>query len=435
MDKIIAQQALEMALKAGAENARVVLTESSINTYSLLDGELERLQHSLSSSLYFQLYADGRYGTFSTNRMEIGDFEKYLKEAVASTRLLAPDTCRALPDPKYYFKGDPTDLNQCDSSYQAISPDTKMDLLGKLAGEIDRSDKRIISVSNEYEDFKEEVYTVDSQGFSGETSQTLFSLSTECSVKGRGDVRPQNFWYDSTMFFDSLPLGCGKIALERTLSMLGAKKIRSGKYHVILDRTVASKMVSPILSALSGGAIQQRNSFLLDSLGKQVLTEKLTITDTPHTPGLMGSRWFDSEGLPTHQTNIVEKGVPQMYFLTTYFANKLGLAPTVESASVPNLAPFGASSAQEMIRSIGRGIFITGFNGGNSNGATGDFSFGIEGYLFENGVITHPIKEMNMTGNIVSLWNSVTNIGTDYRECSRWRIPSLSFENVDLSGM
>ena len=435
MDKLIVQQALEMALRAGADQARVVLTESSLNTYSLLDGELERLQHSLSSSLYFQLYVDGRYGTFSTNRMEPGDFDKYLREAVESTRLLAPDPCRTLPQKELYFEGEAADLQQDDPTYDNIAPEAKRELLEKLGTEIDRSDKRIISVANEYEDYRERCLTIDSQGFCGETSGTLFSLSTECSVKGKGDVRPQNFWYDSTMFFDTLPLGCGKIALERTLGMLGAKKIRSGKYHVILDRTVASKVVSPIFTALSGGAIQQKNSFLLDSIGKNLLGEKLTITDTPHLPGLMGSRWFDSEGLATKGQDIIRAGAPQTYFLTTYFANKLGLAPTVESVSVPNLKPSGAASAEEMMATIGRGILITGFNGGNTNGATGDFSFGIEGYLFENGVITHPIKEMNMTGNIVSLWNSVTNIGTDYRECSRWRIPSISFENVDLSGM
>ena len=435
MDKIIAQQALEMALKAGAEKARVVLTESSLNTYSLLDGELERLQHSLSSSLYFQLFVDGKYGTFSTNRMEPGDFAKYLHEAVESTKLLAPDTCRTLPDPKFYFRGEAQDLGQFDPSYYQISPDSKRELLEKLGEEIDRSDKRIISVSNEYEDYRENVYTVDSQGFSGETGQTLFSLSTECSVKGRGDVRPQNFWYDSTMFFETLPLGCGKIALERTLGMLGAKKVRSGKYHVVIDRTVASRVVSPIFSALSGGAIQQKNSFLLDSIGKKVLSEKLTITDTPHLPGLMGSRWFDSEGLATTQRDIISKGVPQTYFLTTYFANKLGMDPTVESVSVPGIEPLGEDSAAKMMSIIGRGIFITGFNGGNCNSATGDFSFGIEGYLFENGVISHPIKEMNMTGNIISLWNNVSNIGKDYRECSRWRIPSLAFSDVDLSGI
>lgn len=435
MDKIIAQQALEMVLKAGAEQARVVLTESTINSYSLLDGELERLQHSLSSSLYFQLYVDGKYGTFSTNRMEKGDFEKYLREAVASTKLLAPDTCRGLPDPKYYFRGEALDLKQCDPAYHDINPDAKRELLEKLGGEIDRSDKRIISVANEYEDFKENVYTIDSQGFSGETSQTLFSLSTECSVKGRGDVRPQNFWYDNTMFFDTLPLGCGKTALERTLGMLGAKKVKSGKYHVILDRSVSSRVISPIFSALSGGAIQQKNSFLLDTIGKDIFGEKLTIIDSPHLPGLMGSRWFDSEGLATCGRGIIEKGVPKTYFLTTYFANKLGMEPTVESVSVPELEPFGEESAKDMMKGIGRGILITGFNGGNCNGATGDFSFGIEGYLFENGVISHPIKEMNMTGNIVSLWNNISNIGKDYRECSRWRIPSLSFTDVDLSGI
>ena len=96
MDKLIVQQALEMALRAGADQARVVLTESSLNTYSLLDGELERLQHSLSSSLYFQLYVDGRYGTFSTNRMEPGDFDKYLKETTGTRPLQDPSPKGAL---------------------------------------------------------------------------------------------------------------------------------------------------------------------------------------------------------------------------------------------------------------------------------------------------------------------------------------------------
>lgn len=435
MNKTIVEQALDIALKAGAEKARVVLTEASLNTYSLLDGELEKLQHSFSSSLYFQIYVNGRYGTFSTNRMDKDDFEKYLAEAVATTRLLAQDPCRGLPDPKYYFKGVAGDLKQCDSSYDGISPDTKMDLLNRLGAEIDRSDKRIISVSNEYEDFRERVFTIDSQGFSGSTAQTLFSLFTECSVKGRGDIRPQNYWYDSTMFFDRLPLGCGRIALERTLKMIGAKKIKSGRYNIVIDKTVSSKVISPIFSALSGGAIQQKNSFLLDSLGKDVFTEKLTITDTPLAVGQMGSRWFDSEGLATIDRPIILKGAPQTYFLTTYFANKLGLEPTVESVSVPNIEPFGEQNCEDMMRKLGRGVYITGFNGGNCNGATGDFSFGIEGYLFENGEISHPIKEMNMTGNIVSLWNKATDIGNDYRECSRWRIPSLAFEEVDLSGI
>lgn len=434
MNKDIALKALDMAKTAGAQQARVTYTHSCLNQYTLLDGELEKLQHSLGSSLFIQLYSNGKYGAFSTNRMEGNELQKFIEDALLSIDYLTPDPCRGLPNPELYFKGECMDLHQDDPTYSEISPESKKELLLEVAQEADRSDSRIISVSNDYEDFKEVIYIADSQGFEGLTSQTLFSLSAECSVKGKGGARPQNWWFDSSMFYKTLPKGCCKEAVERTLAMIGAKKIKSGKYNIIIDRSVASKVVSPIFSALSGGSIQQRNSFLLDKLGKNVLGEKLTIKDTPHAPGFMGSRWFDSEGIATKEMEIVSEGVPQLYFLNSYFANKLNTTPTIESVSVPTINPFGASDAASMMKEMGSGILITGFNGGNCNGASGDFSFGIEGYLFKDGVILHPIKEMNMTGNILYLWKNVTNIGTDYRKCSRWLIPSIAFENVDLSG-
>lgn len=459
MDKYLttlAEESLEMALRGGASQVRVVVNEAQIDSYSLLDGELEKLQHSFSSSLYFQLFVETKegtkYGTFSTNMMDKTLIQKWIDEAIISTKLLAPDTHRALPAKELYFKGSCPDLGQCDPKYPTISPESKRELLDKIGAEIDRSDKRIISVANDYEDFREEVLTLDSQGFCGFTSGTLYSLSTECSVKGKGDIRPQNFWFDSSMFFDELPLGCGKTALERTLGMLGAKKIKSGKYHAVIDRTVASKLVSPIFTALSGASIYMKKSFLYDTLPSKgvdkkshngsnttfngsILGEKLTIRDTPHIPGLMGSRWFDSEGIATQERDIILHGVPQIYFLNTYFGNKLGMTPTVESISVPSIAPLGQQDSASMMKDLNRGIFVTGFNGGNCNPSTGDFSFGIEGYLFENGKISHPIKEMNMTGNIINLWNNIIHIGTDFRKCSRWQIPSLAFSNIDFNGL
>ena len=50
MNKDIALKALEMAQTAGAQQARVTYTHSCLNQYTLLDGELEKLQHSLGSS-------------------------------------------------------------------------------------------------------------------------------------------------------------------------------------------------------------------------------------------------------------------------------------------------------------------------------------------------------------------------------------------------
>ena len=139
--------------------------------------------------------------------------------------------------------------------------------------------------------------------------------------------------------------------------------------------------------------------------------------------------------------NIIEQGTINTYFLPTYYANKMETAPTVEGPSVPRItagSPDGSSAGltlEQMIGQMNDGILITGFNGGNCNGTTGDFSYGIEGFRIENGEIRFPVKEMNITGNIVSLWNNLSLAGNDPRKCSRWQIPSLAFGEVDFSGL
>jgi PmbA protein len=82
-----------------------------------------------------------------------------------------------------------------------------------------------------------------------------------------------------------------------------------------------------------------------------------------------------------------------------------------------------------------KGILVTGFNGGNCNGSTGDFSYGIEGYLVENGSIVHPVNEMNITGNMKQIWMNLAEAGNDIIEGSSFRVPSLMIDNVDFSGI
>lgn len=437
MNKDIAQAALDIAMRNGANAARITVNEGYDSSFSILEGELDTLQQSIGAAIFIQLFADGRYGSFSTNKMDKKELDAFIKEAVASTKLLAKDDCRHLPDKALYYKGKEYDLGQNDDTYDSIGPQAKKDFIFSICGETPRNDNRIISICNQYEDTTDETYIIDSNGFEGSSRQTIFSVSTECTVKGEGegDARPQNYWYDSSMFFNTLRKGCGKKALERTLMMLGAKKIDSGKYNIIIENTVSSKVVAPIFTALSGASIQQKNSFLIDSKGKKLFPRTLTISDYPHKPSEMGSRFFDSEGLATKDMDIIREGIVGEYFLSTYFASKLKCSPTIESPSLPIILPHGERNSADMMRSIDKGIYITGFNGGNCNGATGDFSFGIEGFFFEKGVISYPIKEMNMTGNILSLWNNVIHIGNDSRDCSRWKIPTLAFEKIDISGI
>ncbi len=435
MNKDIASIALEIAIKNGANQVRVTQSDGIESNISVLDNELERLQSATSSSLLIQIVVNDRFGSFSTNRMEEEDLTIFIKKAIESVKLLSPDSCRSLPQKERYYKGDQIDLQQFDEKFDSIAPHKKKELIFSVAEQIDFNDKRIISASSEYSDSRLFQKIIDSNGFEGESKMTIYSLSTECSVKDNSDARPQNYWYDASIDFDSLKKDCGKIAMERTLKMIGAKKGKSGKYSVVIDNSVSSRLVSPLLSALNGASIQQRNSFLLDSLGKKVFSEKFNLIDKPLIVGAMGSRLFDCEGVATKEMDIIKDGIVNYYYLNTYYSNKLGISPTIDSPSAPTLMPFGADNLSSILKDVNSGIYLTGFNGGNANNATGDFSYGIEGFVFENGEIKYPIKEMNMTGNIISLWDRIIHIGNDSRRCSMWNIPTIAFDNIDFSGI
>mgnify|MGYP000665536330 FL=1 len=145
-------------------------------------------------------------------------------------------------------------------------------------------------------------------------------------------------------------------------------------------------------------------------------------------------RSFDSEGIATQQRKVFDQGILQTYYIDTYYANKLGTQPTVSSPSILTM-PLGTKDMNGLVASVDKGVLVTGFNGGNCNTTTGDFSYGIEGFLIEKGQLTQPVNEMNITGNMLTLWSSLAETGNDPRFSSSWRIPSLLFDGVDFSGI
>jgi PmbA protein len=156
--------------------------------------------------------------------------------------------------------------------------------------------------------------------------------------------------------------------------------------------------------------------------------------DDPRRIGENGSRLFDAEGVAATKAPIIEKGIVSEYFVSTYMSNKMGMAPTISNPSRPLLMPFKVDGGRDAVMEhIGDGLLITGFNGGNSNPSTGAFSFGVEGFIFRNGKIVHPVREVLLTGNFMDLWNHLEAAGNDPRRCMSKLIPTLAFLNADIS--
>ena len=433
--KELAQWAMDFALKNGCQACRISIhlgTESNFDYRNLM---LEKLQQASESSMNIELFVDGRYGSFSTNRIQKKEVEKFIKEGIVATRYLEPDECRVLPDISLCFSGvrEP-DLNLYDNQITEIHPDEKLQIALDNAKEIYQTDDRIISVNARYSDGDSKSYIIQSNGFEGERFSTSFSLSAGVSMKSESDSRPAASWWDSALFFNELKkTGYGKAAYERCIKKLGQQKIKSGTYTMIVDYLNSSRLLNPLLSALYGSALQQKNSFFLDKIGETVGSSKFTLIDDPHLPKTPGARYFDYEGVATKKRAIFDKGVLRTYFIDAYYSKKMDVPQTISGPSTL-LLQTGDKELSQLILPQKRAILVTGFNGGNQNSSTGDFSYGIEGFLIENGVATQPVSEMNITGNLIELWKNLIETGNDPRLNSSYRVPSLVFEGVNFSG-
>jgi len=434
-NKKLAQWAMDYALKNGCQAAKVSLYSGSNTSFELRDAQMDKLQQASESRMSLFLYVDGRYGTYSTNRLDKKELESFIRNGVESTRYLAEDEARVLPDASRYYKGGKPDLQLLDPQFSAVNPDNKVALAQAIAEEALGKDPRIISVESSYGDGDGFSYQITSNGFEGETQQSWYSLSASVAVKGEGEARPSSYWYESSLYLDKLVKeGVGQKALERTLQKIGQKKAKSGRYTMVVDPMNSGQLLRPMLSAVFGSALQQKNSFLLDKLGQKVGSDKFTLLDEPHLIGASGARYFDSEGVATERRSVFDKGVLKTYYIDTYNAKKMDVDPTVANPSIL-VMQLGNKDLNGLISDVAHGILVTGFNGGNSNSSTGDFSYGIEGFLIEKGKLTLPLSEMNVTGNMITLWNSLAETGNDPRLNSSWRIPSLVFEGVDFSGL
>ncbi len=431
----IAKWAMEHAVQNGAQQARVSIYNNNSSQIEVRDEKIDKLQESNRNSMQINLYVNNKYSSISTNRItnreELG---KFIKEAIAGTRYLAEDEFRTLPDPERYYKGGGPDLKSVDPHFKSVDPQQKVKDAFDLEKEVLGSDERIISVSTSYSDGMSGSVMVASNGFEGDTENTYYSLRASVSVTD-GEARPQGSWYESSIFSDQLVRkDIGKKALKRALDRLGQEKIASGKMPMIVENKMAGRALQPLISALNGYSIQQKQSFLIGMKGEKIGSGLMTIADDPFIVSGRGSRLFDSEGMATEKRAVIENGILKTYYIDTYYGKKLEMEATTGNTTNLVFKP-GEKNLEGLLADIDRGILVTGFNGGNNNGATGDFSYGIEGFLVEKGKLIKPVAEMNITGNFKQLWNELIAVGNDVDPSRSWRLPSLVFDNVDFSGI
>lgn len=428
---------ISTAKKAGADDCKARVNKRRFVEVEYREKKPETIKEASTQRLAVNIYVNSRYSAQNTSDVRKDALEIFIKNAVNNTKLLEEDPYRNLPDPKFYEGRVEKDLKLFDSTHDQFTADERHDLVKEIEKAcLERGGDKVVSVTaGEYDDFYEET-VMTSNGFTGGRKTTQCWGGAEMTAQDEGDRRPTGYYWVGCRMRKNLPdpQSIGKMAAERTLDLLGGKKINTETLPIIIENRNVRRVLGGFVGGMYGRNIQQKRSFLADKKGQKIGSDKFTLIDDPFIISGFGSRLYDGDGFTTKKRTILEGGVLKDFFVDWYYSRKLEWEPTTGGTSNLIIPP-GKRSVKEIMKDLGRGIYITGFIGGNSNSTTGDFSVGIIGTLFENGEPVQPVAEMNIADNHLQFWNKLTEVGNDPYKYSSWRMPSLVFTDVMVSGV
>jgi PmbA protein len=433
----LAAKAIKLAKSSGADDCRVSIGGERFVEIGYRDRKPENIREAATKGLRVEIFVNKRYSSQSTSDLRPESLKTFIENAVASTKLLAEDPFRTLPDPKYYQGRATIDLKQYDPDYEKVTPESRHSFVKAIEEScLSKGGDKVISVTAGCYDSHAEQMLMTSNGFDGYEEASVFYGGAEMTAKDEGDRRPAEYAVAVALSRKALPKpeNIGAEAAMRALSLLGAKKIKTETLPIIIENRVVARFGGGFMQAMFGRSIQQKQSFLADKKGQKVMSQVLSLIDDPFMPGGLGSRTFDSEGIAAKKRVMIDAGVLKDFYVDWYYSRKLGWEPTTGSPSNLIIPP-GKRSVKEIMKDLGRGILITGFIGGNSNSTTGDTSIGITGQLFEKGESVHPVSEMNIADNHLKIWQRLTEAANDPYPYSQQLFPSLVFTDVVVAGI
>ncbi len=432
--RLAAEHTLELARKAGAQDAWVNVERSRDVSHEYRDGKLEKVKDATSRKLSVALYVDGRYASHSTTDLREQTLGAFIVNAVGLTRALQKDPYRRITPPELFKGRSDKDLELVDPAIRHLQPAQRLAWCQELYEGI-QGDKRLISASCAVYDGSSRSLTLSSNGFQGEQEGTSLWLGADLTFHDKGDKRASAGFYPGVRKLADMPpaQAIAREALQRVRQRLGVRKGPSLKGNMVVDARAAGRLVSSLVGGATARAFQQKRSFWLGQIGREMFSKNLTLTDDPLLSRGLGSRLYDGEGIAARPISLVDKGVVRNIYVDTYYGRKLKMAPTTGSRSNLLVEP-GRHSLPDLLAAAGSGIYVTSWLGGNADNTTGEFSLGLGGHLIREGQIAEPVGEMNVTGNLRDLFSSLVALGNDPWPYSSLRTPSMLFEGVSFSG-
>ncbi len=430
----IASDALARAREKGASACETEASEGYGQTVVVRKGEVETIEYNRDKGLSVTVYIGKQKGYASTADFAPRAIRDTVDAALSIARFTASDGCAGLADQEELAR-EPKDLDLFHP--WDLPVERAIEIAKACEAAAFRLDKRVVnsegaSVSTQQWQF----VLANSLGFTGGFPTSRHSLS--CAVIAAENGRMQrDDWYVSQRSPQDLakPEAVGDYAGRRALARLRSRKIGTLQAPVLFEAPVANGLIGQFVSAVSGGSLYRKASFLLDSLGKEVFSPLVDIVERPHVPRGQASSWFDDEGVATRDREVVKGGLLRGYFLGSYSARKLGMKTTGNAGGNHNLILKGGElDLPGLIRKMGRGLLVTELMGHGVNPVTGDYSRGAAGYWVEGGEIRDPVEEITIAGNLRDMFRSIVAIGSDALTRGSRTCGSILVEGMTIAG-
>ncbi|MBY0499678.1 MAG: metalloprotease PmbA [Nitrosomonas sp.] len=431
----ISQDILAYARKGGATACETNVSDGFGQTVTVRQGAVETIEYNRDKGLSVTVYMGQKRGHASTSDFSPQAISDTVAAALSIARYTADDDCAGLAEAELLAKDYPVlDLY---FPWQ-ISVEEAIELARTCEQAGYAADKRIANSEGASISVSESQFIyANSLGFLGGYPLSRHSISC-AMIAEHGDSKQRDYWYGIAR--DAMDLeaveSIGQKAGKRSAARLGARKIDTCEVPVLFEAPIASSLIGHFASAVSGGNLYRQSSFLLNSIGQQVFAPHIQILELPHLHKGLASGAFDDDGVATVERNIVENGVVQGYFLSSYSARKLGLRTTGNAGGSHNLImrDDAGLSFDALLQKMGTGLLVTELLGHGINAVTGDYSRGASGFWVESGVISHPVEEITIASNLKNMFQGILAIGDDVIVRGSKQCGSVLIDRMTVAG-
>jgi PmbA protein len=444
--KGLAQDIVRRATAGGASAAEAVVREGDEFSTTVRLGQVETLKESGSRAIGVRVFFGKRAASTYTSDFSREALDRMLESALALAKITSEDPFGGIPEAGQLGLL-PGNLDLYHEDVYSLPGAERIEYARRAEKAALDFDPRIKnSEGGSFDAATGHKVLANSHGFVGAYRRSYCSVAAIPIAQDEKGGMQRDYWFSVARSLGRLEPAeqVGRIAAERTIRRLGARKIKTAKVPVIFDPLVAASILEHIFEGVNGDSVYRGASFLAGKLGQKIAGANVTVIDDGTMPGGFGTSPFDAEGIPTQRTLVIENGVLRSYLLNTYTARKLGLQTTANAArglaGTPGIGPGnyflqpGKRTPKEIIGDVKEGLYVTEFLGHGANLVTGDYSRGASGLWISGGELTYPVEEITVAGNLKDMFFHISEIGNDLEFRGSVASPTIHIDGLMVGG-